>query len=92
MQPLALQTAKKVIRYIAENGTVHFTRHAREELAKDSRSTQDCLNAMRGGRVLSSEWENGAWRYRIDTGRVCVVVELESGDALFVITAWRTER
>jgi hypothetical protein len=92
MQPLALQTAKKVIRFIAENGTVHFTRHAREELAKDSRSTQDCLNAMRGGRVLSSEFENGGWRYRVDTGRVCVIVELESGESLFVITAWRTER
>jgi hypothetical protein len=92
MQPLELQTAKKVIRYIAENGTVHFTRHARDELAKDSRSTQDCLNAMRGGKVLSAEWENGAWRYRVDTGRVCVIVELESGDSLFVITAWRTER
>lgn len=92
MQPLALPTAKKVIRFIAENGTVHFTRHAREELAKDSRSTQDCLNAMRGGRVLSSEFENGGWRYRVDTGRVCVIVEFESGETLFVITAWRTER
>lgn len=92
MQPLELQTAKKVIRFIAENGTVHFTGHARRELAKDSRSTQDCLNAMRGGKVLSVEYENGGWRYRVDTGRVCVIVELESGESLFVITAWRTER
>jgi hypothetical protein len=92
MQPLELQTAKKVIRFISERGVVHFTRHAREELAKDSRSTQDCLNAMRGGKVLAAEWENGGWRYRVDTGRVCVIVELESGESLFVITAWRTER
>jgi hypothetical protein len=92
MQPLELQTAKKVIRFIAETGTVHFTKHAKEELLADARSTQDCLNAMRAGKVLSAEFENGGWRYRVETGRVCTIVELESGESLFVITAWRTER
>lgn len=84
------QHAKDLIREILKTGNVVFTKHCREELKKDDRSTVDCGNALRGGAVQQPEWENGKWRYRVETGRVTVIVQIQSPRELIVITAWRT--
>ncbi len=90
LEPFEPQYARKIIRQILETGTVSFTGHCRKELEKDDRSTVDCTNALRAGAVQPSEWENGSWRYRVETGRVTVIVQFVSEDSLIVITAWRT--
>jgi hypothetical protein len=48
----------------------------------------DCINVLRGGWPQEGEFENGAWRYRVRTPRICVVVQLDL-PWLLIVTAWR---
>jgi hypothetical protein len=91
-EPLRAWDAKARAKDILENGTVTFTTHCLEELRKDDRSTVDCQNAIRGGVYGEAEWENGCWRYRIETGRVGVVFQFSSETELLVITGWRMKK
>jgi hypothetical protein len=79
--------AKKILD--DEDGKVSFTDHCHKELAKDDRSTGDCVNAIRGGAYHEAEFENGSWRYQIQTGKVGVVFLFRSEKEILVITAWR---
>jgi len=58
-------------------------------LAKDDLETTDVLNMLAGGVVEPGEFENGSWRYRIWTARMCVVIAFRSETELRVVTAWR---
>lgn len=92
MEPLTPQEAQKRFRDILENGSVRFTGHARREMVKDDMCELDCRNLIRGVLSRPAEWENEAWRYRIETQRMCVVCELSEVDGqeeLVIITAWR---
>jgi len=91
-QPLDPDEARRRFRHVVDTGTVTFSWHCLRELDRDDRSTQDCLNALRGGSAARAEWESGAWRYRVETGRVTMVIELVSEDALTVLAARRTAR
>lgn len=44
---------------------------------------------LRGGIVQPPEYEKGTWRYRVETGRMAVVIAFRSRSELVVITAWR---
>jgi hypothetical protein len=90
-EPFTPQHAKELIRQILTDGTVSFTKHAREEMAKDNLTTVDCVNVLRGGVVESPELKDGTWRYRVRTARIYVVVAFRSETHLVVITAWRTK-
>ena len=92
-EPLTASEAKKLIRQIHEHGIVTFADpHALNALADDGLDTGDAINVLRGGVVEEPEFENGAWRYRVRTARICVVVEFESEAELIVVTAWRIRR
>lgn len=69
-----------------------FSRHALEELGKDEMSTIDAVNVLRGGVVRPGEYERGTWRYRVQTGRMTVVVAFKSKIELVVVTAWKGTR
>ena len=58
-------------------------------MARDALETTDIENVLRGGWSEPGEWENGAWRYRIRTARIVVVVEFVDETELVVVTAWR---
>ena len=88
-EPLDTAAAKRRIGAILETGTIRFSGHALEELAKDDLTTVDCVNVLRGGVVQPPELERGTWRYRVLTNRICVVVAFRSDDELVVVTAWR---
>ena len=88
-EPFTSQHAKKLIKEILKSGTVSFTKHAYEEMAKDELTTVDCTNVLRGGVVEPPEWIDGTWRYRVRTARMCVVIAFRSETYLTVITAWR---
>lgn len=81
--------ARDVIREILQTGSVVWSHHAEVELAKDSMTTVDAVNVLRGGTVRQPEYENGSWRYRVETQRMAVVVALDSETELCVVTAWR---
>lgn len=91
-QPLRAVEAKKLVLVILEEGNLEFTEHARTELAKDNMTTVDAANVLRAGIVREAEWENGAWRYKSETHRFCVVFELESESDCLVVTGWRFKR
>ncbi len=52
-------------------------------------TTVDAVNVLRGGVVRPGEFENGTWRYRVQTRRMTVVVAFRSTTELTVVTAWR---
>lgn len=89
MDPMGPAEAKKRIRRIIADGTVVFSGHALDEMAKDEMTTVDCGNVLRGGVVEPPEFERGSWRYRVRTNRMCVVVLIRTPNELKVITAWR---
>ena len=50
------------------------------------------VNVLRDGVVAEAEYENAAWRSRVFTARMCVVVESVAEDQLLVVTAWRERK
>lgn len=88
-EPLTPPAARKLIRSIVAAGNVVFTRHARDEMAKDALTEDDIMNTLRGGWVEPGEWENGSWRYRVCTHRIVAVVAFRSESEQVVVTAWR---
>ena len=68
-------------------------------MEKDGLVDGDLVNVLKGGIVRPGEQDNGEWRYRVTTPRICVVVtfdpepELETkidpDTELVVITVWR---
>lgn len=68
-----------------------FSKHAREEMAKDHMQATDVVNVLRAGWVESSEQERGTWRYRVKTQRMFVVVAFRGTNSATVVTAWRVK-
>jgi hypothetical protein len=87
--PLKPPEARALARRIADDGTIKFTKHAREEMAKDGLDANDCRNLVRAGVFEPAELENGEWRYRVRTARMCIVMAFRSVHHLTVVTAWR---
>ena len=90
--PLDNDGAKRLIVKILKTGTVTFSHHALDEMAKDDLTTVDAANVLRGGVVEFSEEVNRTWRYRVRTARMTFVVAFRSAHSLSVITAWRKAR
>lgn len=90
LEPLKPPDAKKLILDIINKGIVTYSQpHAKDQMAKRRISTVDCVNVLRGGIVKIGEFENGSWRYRVCTPKMCVVARFESKNILEVVTAWR---
>ncbi|MBW6512852.1 MAG: DUF4258 domain-containing protein [Desulfuromonadaceae bacterium] len=89
-EPLRPTEAKKLIRKILGGGFVTYAQpHAEDRMRQRSITTVDCANVLRGGVVAEGELENGSWRYRVYTPRICIVIRFESETVLEVVTAWR---
>lgn len=89
--PLTPPAVKGLVRAIRVGGTVAFSSHGEQQMAKRGISRIDVDNILRGGTPQEGEMENGSWRYRICTPRFVVVVAFRSETALVVVTAWRVE-
>ena len=88
-EPFTSQHARKLIQQILKAGTVSFSKHALDEMAKDKLTTVDCVNVLRGGVVEPPELRERTWRYHVRTARICVVVAFRSETHLVTVTAWR---
>ena len=45
---------------------------------------------LRAGKISEHpEWESEAWRYKIHSNKIVVVVEIWSESRIFIVTAWR---
>ena len=88
-EPLSPGEARKLIRALIDLGTVSFSKHALDEMEKDKLIVADMNNVLRGGVIDPAEFEGGSWRYRVRTGKLCVVVAFRSDTQLRIVTAWR---
>ena len=60
------------------------------KLAKDDMDSQDAMNILRAGTWDAPEWEKGAWRYRVRTFKMTVIIEIDFENREFtVVTGWR---
>ena len=91
-EPVDCAKLKQLVRRILEDGRLEISGHARAELINDELDDVDVANVLRGGWFEPGEWENGDWRYKARTPRMCVVFSLRSEDELVVVTAWRQEK
>jgi voltage-gated potassium channel Kch len=97
---------KKLLRRILDEGTSvisGMSSHARQESEKDKLTDVDIVNVLRGGVVREAEFENGGWRYRVETAKIVVVITLndepeimppeseplDEDIELVSVTAWR---
>lgn len=60
-EPMSQADAKRLAQEILATGTTTFSRHAREEMAKDNLQATDVLNVLRAGVNEPTEFENGSW-------------------------------
>ena len=90
--PLKEAEAKALVRKILDTGDVRWPEHALEEMEKDAMTSKDVENTLRGGWVRGPEWENGEYRYHLETQKFRVVVAFESETELVVVTAMRFGR
>lgn len=86
---MSVQEAKALIRHILENGVVLPCNHFKREAAKDGLTIVDAENVLRFGTVRDPEWENGSWRYQVETPRIRVVIALGSEEEMTLITIMR---
>ena len=90
--PLRPDAAKRLISEILERGELRLSGHARDELANDDMDIADVRNVLLGGNVREPEREGGAWRYRVETQKFCVVIAFRDRSNMVIITAWRFKR
>jgi hypothetical protein len=90
-EPLSAALAKRRILAALAAGSVSFSGHALDEMAKDEITQDEVVSVLRGGVVEPGELERGSWRYRVRARRIYVVVTL-APDLAVVVTAWRVKR
>lgn len=88
-EPLSPGRVKAIARACLAAGKVTFSRHAESEMLADGLAMTDCMNVIRGGRVMPGEYQAGSYRYEFQTQRISVVVAIRSLTEIRIITAWR---
>jgi hypothetical protein len=88
-EPLSPGEVRRIAREILQSGTVGWSSHAKKEMAADDLTMVDCVNVIRAGAPRAGEYENGTYRYQIETAKMVVVVAFRSSSHLIVVTAWR---
>lgn len=69
---------------------VSFTKHCRHEMKNDHLTSVDVLNVLKAGSIFfDAEFEHEAWRYRVETTNILVVIQFRSACEIVCITAWR---
>lgn len=89
--PLKPPAARRLVDAILATGLVVLSDHAVNEMEKDNLDMGDALNVLRAGIVRDAEWENGEWRYHVETPRMTFIIAFESETTLVIVTAWRNK-
>lgn len=91
---LSKSEAHKKLREIIRSNPSNpiFSAHAINELKKDGLYTVDAINVLESpdARILlDGEFENGSFRYRIETSFIMIVFAFnERATAIIIVTAW----
>ena len=67
-----------------------FSKHGRVQMKERNLTSVDVLNVLRGGKIIDApEFENGSWRYRVETNRITVVIAFRRPNCVTIVTVWR---
>ncbi|MFO0648529.1 MAG: hypothetical protein U0326_19975 [Polyangiales bacterium] len=92
-EPLDNARAVQLVRWILKNGETELGDHLlQDSLPKHNLTAVDVTNVLRCGVMnadQAAEYEKGHWRYRIHTPRMCVVIQFNKPNEMYVVTAWR---
>ena len=86
------EQARKVLAEIFNHNPnlISFTKHARKQMSERDLKSGDVLNILKAGKIFSEpEYENGSFRYRVQTKRMTVVIAFKKPNHVVVVTAWR---
>lgn len=91
------QARKQIAEVVSKNpGNVHFSFHARTEMANDDMTTVDIWNVLKSSdsRIVDEgELANGSYRYRLETTFIMIVVAFQSsGEGINIVTVWDKRR
>jgi hypothetical protein len=89
----AIQARKILAEIFNKNPNfISFTKHAFEQMHDDDLKTGDVLNVLKAGKIYDNpEFENGSFRYRVETRRIIVVIAFRRPNHVVVITTWRNK-
>ena len=90
-EPLHPLTVARLIRKIVADGSVQWSRHARQRLMERGLNEDACADVLRCGVVVDSRLEGGTWRYRFHHGATTLVLAIKDAQTLTVVTVWREE-
>jgi hypothetical protein len=76
----AVEARHLIQRILAEGGAIVPVRHALQRQGQRAVTMGDVLNVLRAGTVDEAEEENGAYRYRVRTPLIAVIIELPEDD------------
>lgn len=85
------QARKKLSEFLKlkPNRTIQ-TKHFRQEMANDDLIMNDVINVLHKGQILEDpEFENGSYRYRVQTNKIVVVIAFNNPDRVILVTTWR---
>ncbi len=86
--------ARKLISEIVRKSSINviFSRHSLQELKKDNLTTIDAWNVLKSVSAKiheEGEFENGSYRYRMETNFISLVIAFwPDGNGLNIVTAW----
>ena len=92
-EPCSEAQLKRVCRAAIQTGATVLTTHAMERMEQEGLIMNDVLNTLRGGRLLHFDLGgSGAYKYRLTTGRIDVVVVVTGPTSIVIVTAFRSAR
>lgn len=88
--------ARKLSLELCKKSKIIFSKHSLKELINDDLDRMDAINVIMSPSakiIKSPEFENGSWRYRVETNKICVVITFtEKPSGIIVVTVFRIER
>jgi hypothetical protein len=88
-----IQAKKLLGEFFKKNpNSVSFTNHAQKQMAKRDLTSTDVINVLRAGKIYNEpEYENGTYRYRVETTRIMVIFAFRSPNKIVIVSAWRKQ-
>jgi hypothetical protein len=88
-----MQAKKLLVEFFRKNpANVVFSGHALKRMKARKLTTIDVMNVLRAGKIYGeAEFENGSWRYHVETIRITVVFAFETPEKIIIVSAWRKQ-
>lgn len=87
------EQAKKLLKQMMlsiESTNIILSGYFRKRLKERKMESVDAYNVLKHGRILvDPEWEQGEWRYRVETQNMLVVIAFTNPNTIRCITCWR---